>query len=51
MFPNPDMPYDVAITAWTQLAGCTNYEGSATLDVLRDFRDIYRGQGARSSSR
>jgi Protein of unknown function (DUF3105) len=45
MFPNPDMPYDVAITAWTQLAGCENYEGAATLDVLRTFRDIYRGQG------
>jgi hypothetical protein len=44
MFPNPDMPYDVAITAWTQLAGCDTYEGAATLDVLRTFRDIYRGQ-------
>ena len=28
MFPNPDMPYDVAITAWTQLAGCESYEGA-----------------------
>lgn len=45
MFPNPDMPYDVAITAWTQLAGCETYEGLPTLDVLRTFRDIYRGQG------
>jgi hypothetical protein len=45
MFPNPEMPYDAAITAWTQLAGCENYEGAATLDVLRTFRDIYRGQG------
>ena len=45
MFPNPDMPYDVAVTAWTQLAGCETYEGAATLDVLRTFRDIYRGQG------
>jgi Protein of unknown function (DUF3105) len=44
MFPNPDMPYDVAITAWTQLAGCRNYTPE-TLDVLRDFRDIYRGNG------
>jgi Protein of unknown function (DUF3105) len=44
MFPNPDMPYDVAITAWTQLAGCERYQGGATLDVLRNFRDIYRGQ-------
>jgi hypothetical protein len=51
MFPNSDMPYDVAITAWRNLAGCKTYEGSATeegaaaLDVLRVFRDIYRGQG------
>jgi Protein of unknown function (DUF3105) len=44
MFPNPDMPYEVAITAWTQLAGCEAYEGAATLDLLRTFRDIYRGQ-------
>jgi hypothetical protein len=45
MFPNPGMPDDVAITAWTQLAGCDAYEGAATLDLLRVFRDIYRGQG------
>jgi Protein of unknown function (DUF3105) len=45
MFPNPDMPYDVAITAWTQLAGCETYDGAATLDVLRVFRDTYRGGG------
>ena len=44
MFPNPDMPYDVAVTAWTQLAGCKNYN-DGVLDVIRDFRDTYRGQG------
>ena len=44
-FPNPDMPYDVAATAWTQLLGCRKYEGQATIDAIRDFRDIYRGQG------
>jgi hypothetical protein len=44
-FPNPDMPYDVAATAWTQLLGCDRYEGAATIDAIRDFRDIYRGQG------
>jgi Protein of unknown function (DUF3105) len=42
MFPNPDMPYDVAVTAWTQLVGCRDYQGPETLDVIRDFRDIYR---------
>jgi Protein of unknown function (DUF3105) len=44
-FPNEDMPYEVAATAWTQLIGCETYEGAATLDAIRDFRDIYRGQG------
>jgi hypothetical protein len=45
LFPNPDMPYDVAATAWTQLIGCKTFEGDATLDAIRDFRDIYIGQG------
>lgn len=45
LFPNADMPYDVAVTAWTQLVGCETYEGGATLDVVRDFRDRYLGQG------
>jgi hypothetical protein len=45
MFPNPDMPYEVAATAWTQLLGCKKYDGQATLDAIRDFRDTYRGQG------
>ena len=45
LFPNPEMPYDVAATAWTQMIGCDTYEGAATLDALRAFRDTYRGQG------
>ncbi len=45
LFPNPDMRYDVAATAWTQMIGCPTYEGRATLDALRVFRDTYRGQG------
>ena len=44
-FPNADMPYAVAATAWTQLVGCKTYDGAKTLDVIRDFRDAYRGQG------
>jgi hypothetical protein len=43
--PDPDMPYAVAASAWTHLLGCKRYEGRATLDAIRDFRDIYRGQG------
>ena len=45
LFPNADMPYDMAAAAWTQLIGCKTYEGAATLDAIRAFRDIYRGQG------
>jgi hypothetical protein len=44
-FPNPDMPNEVAVTAWRQLMGCDRYEGAATLDAIRDFRDIYLGNG------
>ena len=43
--PNDEMPYEVAATAWTQLVGCPTYEGDATLDVIRDFRDVYIGKG------
>ena len=45
LFPNPEMPYDVAATAWTQMIGCPTYDGQATIDALRAFRDTYRGQG------
>ena len=45
LFPNSKMPYDVAVTAWTQLMGCPKYEGAATLDAIRDFRDTYIGLG------
>ena len=45
LFPNPEMPYEVAATAWTQMIGCEQYEGAATIDAIRDFRDTYRGQG------
>ena len=45
LFPNPDMPYEVATTAWQQLLGCKTYEGDATLDAIRDFILQYRGRG------
>jgi hypothetical protein len=44
MFPNSDMPYDVAVTAWTNMATCERFD-PAVVDVIRDFRDTYRGQG------
>jgi hypothetical protein len=45
LFPNPDMPYEVATTAWTQMMTCKTFEGAATLDAIRDFRDAYLGRG------
>jgi hypothetical protein len=37
LFPNEEMPYAVAATAWRQLLGCKQYKGAITLDALRDF--------------
>ena len=45
LIPNPEMDAAVAMAAWTQLATCAEYEGPATLDLIRSFSDIYRGQG------
>jgi hypothetical protein len=45
LFPDGEMPYDVAVTAWTQLVGCESFDGQATLDVVRTFRDQYLGRG------
>jgi len=45
LFPNPEMKPLVAATAWTNLLTCDSYEGAATLDAIRSFRDVYRGQG------
>jgi len=47
LFPNPDMPYEVAATAWTQVLGCKKYD-EGVLDAIRDFRDTYRGRGPES---
>jgi hypothetical protein len=44
LFPNPDMPYAVAVTAWTNEVVCPTYN-EAVLDVIRNFRDTYRGNG------
>jgi Protein of unknown function (DUF3105) len=37
LFPNSQMPYEVAATTWTNLIGCETYRGSITLDAIRDF--------------
>jgi hypothetical protein len=44
LYPDPDMPYDVAVTAWTNMAVCPGYD-EGVLDVIRNFRDTYRGNG------
>jgi hypothetical protein len=44
LYPDPDMPYDVAVTAWTNEAVCPHYN-EGVLDVIRNFRDTYRGNG------
>ncbi|MGH2984107.1 MAG: DUF3105 domain-containing protein [Solirubrobacterales bacterium] len=44
MFPNSDIPDDVAVTAWTNEAVCPSYD-PVVLDVIRNFRDTYRGNG------
>jgi len=36
-FPNPEMEYVVAATTWTNLIGCPEYKGAATLDAIRAF--------------
>lgn len=44
LIPNPDMPYEVAATAWTRGLGCETF-GPEMLDAVRDFRDELRGKG------
>jgi hypothetical protein len=37
LFPNTEMNYEVAATTWTNLLGCPEYKGAATLDAIRAF--------------
>jgi hypothetical protein len=37
LFPNRQMPYEVAAATWTNLIGCKTYKGPITLDAIRDF--------------
>lgn len=37
LFPNGEMPYEVAATTWTNMLACPNYKGPATLDAIRAF--------------
>lgn len=37
LFPNSNMDYAVAATTWTNLLGCREYKGAATIDAIRAF--------------
>jgi hypothetical protein len=45
LFPNENMPYEVAATAWRKLIGCNEYKGSITLDAIRAFGARTWGHG------
>jgi hypothetical protein len=44
LFPNRQMPYKVAVTAWGHLLGCKEVNNQV-FDAIRAFRDRYRDQG------
>lgn len=44
LFPNAAQPWAVSVTAWQNYVGCKSYD-PLVLDVIRDFRDRYRGNG------
>jgi hypothetical protein len=37
LFPNDNMPYEVAATTWRNSLGCNEYKGAITLDAIRAF--------------
>lgn len=42
--PDPDLDGEVAVSAWTNAVSCETYD-PLFLDVVRNFRDTYRGNG------
>ncbi len=44
LFPDEKMPYEVAAVTWTNLMGCDEYKGAATLDAIRAFGKETWGQ-------
>lgn len=44
LFPNTEMPYEVAVTTWTNLLGCDSYQGAKTLDAIRAFGRVNWGR-------
>lgn len=50
LFPNPEIPYAVAATAWRNLIGCPEWRGEKTLDAIRAFGVAHWGQGPEDTS-
>ena len=51
LYPNDEMPYAVAATTWTNLLGCKEYKGAATLDAIRAFgKETWGRYGGESPS-
>ncbi|MBK8294058.1 MAG: DUF3105 domain-containing protein [Solirubrobacterales bacterium] len=48
LYPNPDMPYAVAATAWTSLIGCPEWQGAKTIDAIRAFGIANQGKAPES---
>lgn len=44
LFPNDNMPYEVAATTWTNMLACPTYKGTATLEAIRAFGKETWGQ-------
>ena len=46
LFPNPNMPYDVAVVGWTNLMGCNDpTDAEALAAAVAAFQNGFRGQG------
>lgn len=45
LFPNPDMPYEVAATSWRNQITCPEWQGEKTLDAIHAFGVAHWGQG------
>ena len=44
LFPNPEMPYELGATAWTNLIGCPEFSSQAVLAIAA-FRAKFIGKG------
>jgi Protein of unknown function (DUF3105) len=45
LFPNEEMRFTVAATAWTSMLGCTIWQGNLTIEAVRAFAAAKWGKG------